>query len=90
MATGVSRTLTVARRVLASIGALLVFGWEVDVAWHVLSDPQISDDTASAILAATAVVPGLIGLCLIGLLRPIFSVDSAEPGPAVDQPAPFR
>jgi hypothetical protein len=94
MATGVSRTLTVTRRVLASVAALLVFGWEVDVAWHVLSDPQISDDMALAILAATAVVPGLIGLCLIGLLWPIVSVDaqmgSVEPDPAMDQPAPFR
>jgi hypothetical protein len=88
MASGVSRTLTVAPRVLACAGAVLVVGWAADVAWDVLSDPQISGGLALAILTATAVVPGLIGLCVIGVLWPIVSADGQTDPVGADQRVP--
>ena len=58
-------------RPLASVGVLLTMTWWLAVAVDVLRDQQISADGALGIILATAVVPGFIGLCVIGLLWPL-------------------
>ena len=65
------RQTRVLPRPLGSIGALITVGWGLAVTVGVLSDQQISADVALSIILATVVVPGFIGLCVIGFLWPL-------------------
>ena len=61
----------VLHRALAAIGVVLIVGWGLAVTAFVLSDENLPADTALGVILATAVLPGFIGLCVIGLLWPI-------------------
>ena len=61
-------------RALVSVGVVLIVGWGLAVTLNVLSDEQLPADAALGIILATAVIPGFIGLCVIGLLWPIVRV----------------
>ena len=61
----------VLHRALAAIGVVLIVGWGLAVTAYVLGDENLPADTALGVILATAVVPGFIGLCVIGLLWPV-------------------
>lgn len=68
-------------RVFASVCTLLIVGWCLAVTVQVLGDEQVPADMALSIILAAAIIPSLIGVCILGLLWPVVAQDMTDDRP---------